>query len=103
MKKTGPIHLIVILLVVGLATYFLWDSIVYYSKSRQERTEYVETHPNLFKRVINLGLDLQGGMRLVLEIDRSDLSEDAQKDVLDRAFTIIQNRVDPVFDSINTS
>lgn len=94
MKKSGPIHLIVILLVVGLATYFLWDSFVYYSKSRQARNEYVKTHPNLFKRIINLGLDLQGGMRLVLEIDRSELSEDAKKDVLDRAYTIIQNRVD---------
>ncbi len=43
---------------------------------------------------INLGLDLQGGMHLVLEVDTSDLSDAAKKDAVGRALEIIRNRVD---------
>ncbi|MDD4908125.1 MAG: protein translocase subunit SecD [Candidatus Omnitrophica bacterium] len=47
----------------------------------------------LHKR-INLGLDLQGGMHLVLKIDTSSLSDDAKADIQDRAVEIIRNRID---------
>lgn len=43
---------------------------------------------------INLGLDLKGGMHLVLKIDTSKLSEDAKKDAADRAVEVIRNRID---------
>jgi SecD/SecF fusion protein len=46
----------------------------------------------LEKRV-NLGLDLKGGMHLVLRVDTSKLSADARRDVVDRAEEIIRNRV----------
>ena len=47
----------------------------------------------LEKRV-NLGLDLKGGMHLVLRVDTSKLSEDAKKDAVERALEIIRNRID---------
>ena len=43
---------------------------------------------------IDLGLDLQGGMHLVLEVDTSDLPDAAKKDAVDRALEIIRNRID---------
>jgi SecD/SecF fusion protein len=43
---------------------------------------------------INLGLDLQGGMHLVLEVDTSGLPERAKEGAIDRALEIIRNRVD---------
>ena len=43
---------------------------------------------------IDLGLDLQGGMHLVLEVDTSDLSDAAKKDAVGRALEIIRNRID---------
>jgi len=43
---------------------------------------------------INLGLDLQGGMHLVLEVDIEKLPEEARKDAVDRALEIIRNRID---------
>ncbi|MBM3252131.1 MAG: protein translocase subunit SecD, partial [Candidatus Omnitrophica bacterium] len=43
---------------------------------------------------INLGLDLKGGMHLVLKVDTSSLSEDAKKDAIDRAIEIVRNRID---------
>ena len=43
---------------------------------------------------INLGLDLQGGMHLVLEVDTSKLSANEAKDAPQRALEIIRNRID---------
>jgi SecD/SecF fusion protein len=46
------------------------------------------------KGKINLGLDLQGGMHVVLRVDIDKIPLDARKDALDRAIEIIRNRVD---------
>ncbi len=47
------------------------------------------------KDVVNLGLDLQGGVRLVLEAQGLEGMDEAQKrDTLDRIITILNNRVD---------
>lgn len=43
---------------------------------------------------INLGLDLQGGMHLVLNVDISEIPQEARKDAVDRALEIIRNRID---------
>jgi len=43
---------------------------------------------------INLGLDLQGGMHLVLKVDTDKLSDDAKNGAVKRALEIIRNRVD---------
>lgn len=43
---------------------------------------------------INLGLDLKGGMHLVLKVDTSKLSEDAKRDAVQRAMEILRNRID---------
>ncbi len=47
------------------------------------------------RRKINLGLDLQGGMDLVYEIDRSSLQEgDTPQEAVRRSVEIIRNRID---------
>ena len=43
---------------------------------------------------INLGLDLQGGMHLLLKVDTSHLSGQAKLDACDRAVEVIRNRID---------
>lgn len=43
---------------------------------------------------INLGLDLQGGMHLILEVDTSKLSANEKKDAPQRALEVIRNRID---------
>jgi SecD/SecF fusion protein len=45
-------------------------------------------------RVLNLGLDLKGGMHVVLQVETKGLSEDAKRDAVQRAVEIIRNRVD---------
>ena len=43
---------------------------------------------------INLGLDLKGGMHLVLKVDVEKLEEDAKSDAVLRAIEILRNRID---------
>ncbi|MBM3246241.1 MAG: protein translocase subunit SecD [Candidatus Omnitrophica bacterium] len=43
---------------------------------------------------INLGLDLKGGMHLVLRVDTRALSPEAREDAVDRALEVIRNRID---------
>ena len=46
------------------------------------------------KEKINLGLDLQGGMHLVLKVDTDKVPEDAREDAPNRALEVIRNRID---------
>lgn len=43
---------------------------------------------------INLGLDLQGGMHLLLKVDTTKLSGQAKLDAADRAVEVVRNRID---------
>ena len=43
---------------------------------------------------IALGLDLQGGMHLVLEVDRSRLNTEEAKDAVERAMEVLRRRID---------
>ncbi|MCL2183033.1 MAG: protein translocase subunit SecD [Chitinispirillia bacterium] len=82
----------IVLAVLALTVWLLVPSIQFYSKSEAEQENIRRDTPHKLKRILNLGLDLQGGMRLVLEIDRSKLDSD-DKDVIDRAYAIIENRI----------
>jgi len=46
------------------------------------------------KGKINLGLDLQGGMHVVLKVDTSKLPLEGKKDAVERAIEVIRNRID---------
>ena len=72
MFKSFRGRLIVILAAVGLSAGYLWT------------------------RGLKLGLDLQGGMHLVLEIDDPDgtLTDEARARAIDRAERIIRTRID---------
>jgi len=72
MERKLLYKILLILGVVGLCTYY--------------------TFP-LEKR-INLGLDLQGGMHLLLKVDTSHLEGQAKLDACDRAVEVIRNRID---------
>ncbi|MFO7638818.1 MAG: protein translocase subunit SecD [bacterium] len=49
---------------------------------------------SLHKRALHLGLDLVGGMHLVLEVDKTGLSAEDARDAADRALEVIRNRID---------
>src|SRR5688572_11404230 len=89
-------RIIIIIAAIGLAIYSLWPTYRYYSLSEAERAEM--NPPELEKlreSALKLGLDLQGGMHLVLEIDDSKIPPQAdRKELADRALEVIRNRVD---------
>jgi protein-export membrane protein SecD len=90
----------VIVIAVAAAIWYLWPTVRLYSMSEAEREAVRLEDPDAFdrlrERAIQLGLDLQGGMHLVLELDESQraFSDDERRDAIDRALEIIRNRVD---------
>ena len=100
MRKRLQIRWAVLAVAVLAALWYLWPSIRLYSMSPSERQALQETDPSAWEslkgRAIKLGLDLQGGMHLVLELDQSDraFTDEERQDATDRALEIIRNRVD---------
>jgi len=87
--------LIILVILLGLSAYALYPTVRYYSMSEAERAALPkEKLDGLRNDALNLGLDLQGGMHLVLELDRSGLQPSEVRDALDRAIQILRNRVD---------
>ena len=74
------------LLIVALAltaAYYLYPSIQFYGMSEAEKTTMQQNSPaaldDLHKRSINLGLDLQGGLYMILGIDFNKVYRDEIK------------------------
>jgi len=84
MTKNLKWKAVLVVLVVGYAVWLGWPPLDMHNKEG-EVTE---------KGKVNLGLDLQGGMHLVLEVDTSGLTPKEAKDAPDRALEIIRNRID---------
>ena len=82
------------LLIIGativLALFYLYPTYQFYYATQ----ENLDERERVKQQAINLGLDLQGGIHLVLEVDQTNLSEDEKTDVVARALEIIRNRID---------
>ena len=90
--------LLLILAFIAAAVYYLYPSIRFYGLSDEEKVAMEQSEPALLadihKNSFNLGLDLQGGIHLVMEVDiEGRTPEDAQWAV-DQAQEVIRNRVD---------
>lgn len=100
MQRKLQIRWLVVSVAILAAAWYLWPTVRYYSMSTAERDARQQEDPVAWERqkegAIQLGLDLQGGMHLVLELDQSDRSftGEEQTDAIDRALEIIRNRVD---------
>ncbi len=92
MKRWKYLFIIGVILYSG---YTLIPTVKYYVMSEEARdTLSVEEKDKYVDSMIKLGLDLQGGMHLVLEIDDTGLDDAARKDAIDRTLKILRNRVD---------
>ncbi|MFI5372682.1 MAG: protein translocase subunit SecD [Candidatus Eisenbacteria bacterium] len=98
MNRIAPWKVIAVLTATALSAWYLYPTFRYYLMTPAERTTLSETKPQEFadlrKKAIHLGLDLQGGMHLVLEVDRSHLSPAESRDAVDRALEVIRRRID---------
>src|SRR2546426_3483583 len=95
MTRTDQWKLAGVVLATALSLWFLYPSYRYYTLSPAQR-QSLPAHElaELRRKAVHLGLDLQGGMHLVLEVDRSRLNPAEAKDATERAMEIIRNRVD---------
>jgi len=85
-----------LVLLLGLSVYSLLPTFQFYSRPEAERSD---TRDPILKelrgKALKLGLDLKGGMHLLLEIDKTKLPPGVQvRDVVDRAMEILRNRID---------
>src|SRR5512134_664332 len=86
---------LLIFVVVAWSIWALYPSYRYYSMSGDQRALLTsEQRDRYTASALKLGLDLQGGVHLVMEVDDSKLDENARRDVMDRAIKIYRNRID---------
>jgi protein-export membrane protein SecD len=83
--------ILLLVAVFVLAGWYLWPTYKYYFVLTPEERL---TAKDLRAKIIHLGLDLQGGMHVVLEADLSQVPPDQAKDALDRVVEVLRNRVD---------
>ncbi|MEZ4650793.1 MAG: protein translocase subunit SecD [Candidatus Eisenbacteria bacterium] len=86
--------LLIFIVVLAIAGYALWPSIQLYRMPAEERYGSDPDVAALREESLKLGLDLLGGMRLVLQLDRTQLSAEEVPDALDRAMEVLRNRID---------
>ena len=87
--------LVIISAAIAYCVWALLPSARYYAMSADERSRLSKEQEHKFaESAIKLGLDLQGGAHLVMEVDDSKLDADARKDAVDRAIKIYRNRID---------
>lgn len=110
MTKTDQRKFLFTLAGVALCLYTLWPTFQFYALSPAKRQEVLQARPaaatndddrkrlqklaDLRDKSIKLGLDLQGGMYLLLEVDKSKLGPAEAKNAVDQAMQIIRNRID---------
>ncbi|MBK9429748.1 MAG: protein translocase subunit SecD, partial [Elusimicrobia bacterium] len=88
---------LVILAVALLAAWTLFPSFSFYRQPRTQQEEMRQRRNPLVNKILNLGLDLQGGSHLLLELQTAKLPDDRMETVneaMDRAIEVIRNRID---------
>ncbi len=98
MKRSRLYLILITAFLIIAALWALYPSYKLWSMSDATKQAIRTTEPqdiiNLEKKAIKLGLDLKGGMHVVLQIDETQLKEGEVADAVERALEIIRNRVD---------
>jgi len=95
-KNNWRIVLTAILIV--LACIAFWNTFKMWTMSDTDKQKLKDENPGalleLQQKAIRLGLDLQGGIHVVLRVKMEELDAGSRSDAVDRAIQIIRNRVD---------
>jgi protein-export membrane protein SecD len=83
---------------IVLAVIAFWDTFRLWTMGGEETARMEREEPGELQAIredaIRLGLDLQGGIHVVLRVKLEELDQGAAEDAVDRAMQIIRNRVD---------
>lgn len=83
--------------VIALCLFKLYPNFVWYSIPLEKRQQEAKRKNPLAQQVIPLGLDLQGGVHLVYQLDLSklpDVSDETIRRAVEQNITVINNRID---------
>ncbi len=95
MDKSLRWKLLTLVALIGLSIFYLVPSFRLYSLPAEQRYGNAdEGIRKLRSGALKLGLDLLGGMHIVLEVDRSKLKPEEVPDAVDRVMQILRNRID---------
>jgi len=86
---------LLIVVLIGLSIWQLSYSYRYFRLTEEDKAFLDPIQlKKLASRALHLGLDLKGGMHIVLELDKTKLKPEEQAGAIDRALEIIRNRID---------
>jgi protein-export membrane protein SecD len=89
------IKMLLTIALLGLSFYFMYPTFEWYRMPQQEREQREKMKDKILNKILNLGLDLRGGIHLVLELDATKIPQGIEVgDAVDRAIEIIRNRID---------
>lgn len=98
MSRNQKIKFYSVFVVLALSIWLLWPSFTFFGKSDTDleamRVDDTAGYNKLLDKSLSLGLDLQGGTYLVLEVDLEGIDEDLHQDTVAQAIKVIRNRVD---------
>jgi protein-export membrane protein SecD len=85
-------------ILIVLACFAFWNTFKLWTMTEEEKKELNERDPGglltLQQKAIRLGLDLQGGIHVVLRVKMEELNPGAREDAVERAIQVIRNRID---------
>ncbi len=85
-----------IFIVLGMIGF--WNTLQYWTLSAGDKQKMEELKPGsaqeLERKAMRLGLDLKGGIHVVLRVEKEKIEQSARGDAVDRAIQVIRNRVD---------
>ncbi|MGB2706486.1 MAG: hypothetical protein WBC74_06495, partial [Candidatus Omnitrophota bacterium] len=91
-------RIILTAILVVLACFAFWHTFKLWTMSDTDKEALNERDPGalltLQQKAIRLGLDLQGGIHVVLRVKMEELDKASREDAVERAIQIIRNRVD---------
>ena len=98
MKRDNRFRIGLVIVLIVAALWSLLPTFRVAMMGEDDRQRMEQEDPRVWRRLeskaIKLGLDLQGGMHLVMEIDLDAIPQEGRSDAQDRFLSIIRNRID---------
>ena len=95
-KNNWRVILTLILLVVAVIAF--WNTLKLWTMSEEQQIAMQEKDPgallHLQQKAIRLGLDLQGGIHVILRVKMEEMDPGSREGAVERAIQVIRNRVD---------
>lgn len=91
-------RVVITLILLVLAVIAFWNTFKLWTMSPEEQAQMQDSDPgallHLQQKAIRLGLDLQGGIHVVLRVKLEEIDASSREGAVERAIEVIRNRID---------